>query len=136
MRTAAHSVFEIYYHVTFQTKYRHKCITQEMLHRIEAIFRDVLPGQGCNLVEFNGESDHVHLVIDAPPQVCVAELVRMLKTVSSRLIRKEFKEHLEQYYWKAKFWSASYGVKSISRGADLEQIIDYVQKQDTPPAAN
>lgn len=136
MRTSAHAVFEIYYHLTFQTKYRHKCITTEMLQRLDSIFRDTLPGQGCNLMEFNGEDDHVHLLIDATPQICVAQLVRTLKTVSSRLIRKEFEEHLTPYYWKSVFWSASYGCKSVSIGTDLEQIIQYVRNQESPEAAH
>lgn len=87
-------------------------------------------------MEFNGEDDHVHLLIDATPQICVAQLVRTLKTVSSRLIRRDFADHLSQYYWKPVFWSASYGCKSVSIGTDLAQIIQYVRNQESPEATN
>lgn len=55
-----------------------------------------------------------------------------LKTVSSRYIRKEYAEHLSKYFGKPYFWSKSYGVKSISRGADLTKIIEYVRNQEKP----
>lgn len=46
--------------------------------------------------------------------------------MSSRYIRREYSDYLSQYFWKPYFWSKSYGIKSISRGADLNKIIEYV----------
>ena len=132
MRIMNHAAFEIYYHITFQVKYRHKCITLDMLTRMESIFRDTLTKWRSNLVSFSGESDYVHLVIETHPSLNLSQLIANLKTVSSRYIRKEYAEHLSKYFWKPYFWSKSYGVKSISRGADLNKIIEYVQNQEKP----
>lgn len=76
--------------------------------------------------------DHVHLVIEAHPSLDLSQLIANLKTVSSRLIRKEFSQHLSKYFWKPYFWSKSYGVKSVSRGANLDKIIEYVRNQEKP----
>lgn len=127
-----HSAFEIYYHITFQVKYRHKCITVDMLTRMESIFRDILTKWRSSLIEFFWEADHIHMVIETHPSLNLSQLVANLKTVSSRYLRKEYQEHLSKYFWKPYFWSKSYGVKSISRGVDLTKIIEYVRNQEKP----
>lgn len=63
--------------------------------------------------EFKGELDHVHLLISVNPKVQPSKLVNNLKTVSSRLIRKEYAEHFNQVYrGKPIFWSRSYCIIS------------------------
>lgn len=44
----------------------------------------------CELVEFNGETNHVHLLVNFPPKVALSKLVNSLKCVSSRRMRQEF----------------------------------------------
>jgi putative transposase len=83
------------------------------------------------LREFNGENDHVHLVVDYPPDVRLSELVNNLKSVSSRLIRKEFADTVNRFYSKPVFWATSYFVASCG-GVTLEQLKTYVEKQSSP----
>jgi putative transposase len=83
------------------------------------------------VAQFNGESDYVHLVIDYPPDVEVSKLVNNLKTVSSRLIRKEFNEQVNQFYNKPVFWTGAYFVASCG-GVTIEQLKSYVEKQNSP----
>lgn len=80
------------------TKYRRKVINQEILNRLHEIFTNTCEKWNTKLTDFNGESDHVHLVIDFPPDVEISKLVNNLKTVSSRLIRKEFLNITSQYF--------------------------------------
>ncbi len=54
---------------------------------------------------------HVHLLIDLAPDIAISKLVNILKTISSREIRKEFKEHLAKFYWKPVFWTSAYSGK-------------------------
>ncbi len=132
MRTMNHAAFEIYYHLTLQVKYRHKLITEPMLQRMESIFRDTLNKWRCSMIEFSGETDHIHLLFEAHPSLNLSQLIANLKTVSSRLIRKEYSDYLSKYFWKPYFWSSSYGLKSISRGAEFGVIVEYIQKQERP----
>mgnify|MGYP006434082569 CR=1 FL=1 len=117
------------YHLVVVTKYRHKCISKEMLEALENIFERLLNNQECSLIEFNGEPDHVHVLFEAPPQVKLSQLINTLKTVSSRLIKKEFKSHVENFYWKSAFWSRSYLIISTG-GASIEIVKEYIQNQD------
>ena len=76
-------------------------------------------------------SNHVHLLINFPPDVEVSKLVNNLKTVSSRLIRKDFVEQLAQVYSKPVFWSGAYFVASCG-GITIEQLKTYVEHQHSP----
>lgn len=113
------------------TKYRKKCINLELLTRLKEISESICSDWECELIEFNGEEDHVHLLISLNPKVQPSKFVNNLKTVSSRLIRRDFDSHLKKYFWKPFFWSRSYCLVS-SGGAPLEIIKQYIQSQDAP----
>ncbi len=100
-----HSVYNLKYHLVVITKYRHKCISKEILDDLKKIFKNIIEGKNGTVIEFNGEPDHVHLLFETPPQVELAKLINILKTVSSRLIRKKYNKYLKKYYWKPVFWS-------------------------------
>jgi putative transposase len=80
------------------------------------------------LLEFNGEADHVHLLLTIPPKVAPSAMVNNLKTVTARLIRKKFKDHLANFYWKPEFWSRSYCIITCG-GAPLSVIKTYIDRQ-------
>jgi putative transposase len=105
-----HCVYSTNYHLVFVTKYRRRCITQEMLKRLKEIAQRVLAHWQGELIEFNGEADHIHLLVCIPPKVAPSALVNNLKTVTARLIRKEFAEHLARFFRKPVFWSRSYAL--------------------------
>ena len=134
-KTSNHAAYSLHYHLILTVKYRHRCITAEMLERMRAIFADVCKSWRCELIEFNGEDNHVHLLISGQPSMDLARLVGNLKTVSSRYIRKEFAEHLSQFFWKKMFWNNAYAVVSAGGHASIEQLIEYIQDQDAPEAA-
>lgn len=133
MRTSNHAAFSLTYHVILTVKYRHRCINAAMLERLREIFAKVCLAWRCELVECSGEQDHMHLLIDAHPSMNLARMIGNLKTVSARLIRKEFGAHLARYYWKAKFWNNAYAVVSAGGHASIEQLVAYIQDQDKPP---
>ncbi|MEM9924083.1 MAG: IS200/IS605 family transposase [Cyanobacteria bacterium P01_D01_bin.50] len=75
--------------------------------------------------------NNVHLLVKISADTHISEFVKVLKASSSRLIRKEFKPHINQYYWKPVFWSSSYFVNS-SRGVSLDVLKKYIKQQDSP----
>ncbi|QSZ28413.1 IS200/IS605 family transposase [Aceticella autotrophica] len=113
------------------TKYRHKCLTKEILNRLKEIIENLFSKWKCILIEFNGEADHIHILFEAPPQVQLSKLINNLKTVTARLIRKEYSEYLTKFYWKPYLWNRSYLILS-SGGAPIEIIKRYIQEQNTP----
>ncbi|MCJ2542029.1 IS200/IS605 family transposase [Thermostichus vulcanus] len=129
LNTLYHCSYSIYFHLVTCTKYRRKCITQPMLNRLREIFAETLQKWEGELIEFNGEADHVHVLMSVNPKVQPSKLVNNLKTVSSRLIRKEFAEHLVKVYrGKPVFWNRSYCIISCG-GAPLAVLTQYIQQQ-------
>jgi putative transposase len=100
-----------------------------MLDRLREVFSETLQKWEGELIEFTGEADHVHLLMSVNPKVQPSKLVNNLKTVSSRLIRKAFAEHLGKVYLgKPVFWSRSYCIISCG-GAPLSVLTQYIQQQ-------
>ena len=133
LRTQSHSAFRLHYHLVLSIKYQHKCITREMLERLEVITRDVLMKWRCHLIEFGGEADHIHVLFEAHPALDLSRLVGNMKTVTARRIRSEYAEHLQQFFREPVFWSKAYAIISVGGRANLETLIGYVQDQDAPP---
>ena len=123
--------YDLKYYLVLVTKYRKKCITKDMLNRLEEIIKDICKRWDVELLEFSGEEDHIHLLISAHPSMELSKFINNLKTVSSRLIRKEFKEHLSKFYSKPYFWTRAYFIATTG-GAPLEVIKQYIQSQEKP----
>jgi putative transposase len=109
-------------------KYRRGALTDAMLDRCEEIMRAVCADFEAELAEFNGEDDHVHLLVRYPPKVAVSRLVGSLKGVSARRLRQEFPGHIRTYLWGEHFWSPSYFAASCG-GAPLAVIKEYIANQ-------
>lgn len=125
------SVYSLTAHIVFVTKYRKKVIDKDIHQRLAIVFDETCSKWDTKLLEFNGENDHVHLLIRYHPQIELSKFIANLKTVSSRLIRKEFNSRLEKIYGKPVFWTGSYFVASCG-GVTVEQLKQYVERQDTP----
>ena len=125
------SVYSLTAHIIFVTKYRRPLLTQQMMDRLEEIFSETLAKWECSLVEFNGESDHVHLLVKYHPQIELSKLIANLKTVSSRLIRRDYRSQIEKYFSKPVLWTGTYFVASCG-GVTVAQLKKYVQAQNTP----
>ncbi len=83
---------------------------------------------GVSLEEFGGEADHVHLLLDMHPNFVLYRFVNNIKTVSSRLLRKEFASHLARFYYKPVLWTRAYCIISAG-GAPLAVLTEYIKKQ-------
>lgn len=124
-------VCTLYAHLVFVPKYRRGVFTDEILTRCEEIMRGVCAKANAELREFNGERDHVHLLIRYPPQVKLSALVGSLKGVSAHYLRKEYADHIPKYLWGDHFWSPSYLAASAG-GAPLSDIKEYIEQQKPP----
>lgn len=131
IRTGRHCAFLLHAHLVFVTKYRYRVLGAEHLQRMEEIMRSVCEDFETVLVEFNGEDNHVHLLVNFPPKVAVSKLVNSLKGVSSRRLRQEF-PILRRRYWRGQqLWSGSYFAGSVG-GAPLTVLRQYIEQQDRP----
>lgn len=131
IRRGRNCVFAMHIHLVFVAKYRKAIFTKVILKELSEIFRSVCADFEAHLVEFEGEKDHVHLLINYPPKVSISRLVNSLKGVSSRLLRKNNHPTIQQAFWKGVLWSPSYFASSCG-GAPISIIRQYIENQNAP----
>ena len=126
-RTGRHCVFALHVHLVFITKYRRDVLSELAIQDLRHIFAKVCNDFEAQLVECDGEDDHVHLLINYPPKISFSKLVNSLKGVSSRRLRS-FRPEITGRYRKGVLWSPSYFAASCG-GAPLDIIRKYVETQ-------
>ena len=131
IRHGRHCVFMMHVHLVFVTRYRRGVFTKEELDDLRNVFTSVCIDFGAELVEFDGEDDHVQLLVNYPPKVSVSALVNSLKGVSSRMIRQKNYPSIRKKLWGAALWSPSYFAGSCG-GAPIALIRQYIEQQQTP----
>lgn len=125
-----HSVSKLVVHLIFTTKYRRKLFDGRMIEQLHDAFSSAAGKLECEIIEMDGEPDHVHLLVASPPKLAVSVMVNNLKSVSSRMLRQQ-NTHLRMQSKTGLLWSRSYFVCSTG-GATIETLRAYVQSQSTP----
>ena len=131
LRRGRHVVFNLHVHLVFVAKYRRKVFTKEIFDDMRQIFESVCTDFEAQLVEFDGENDHVHLLVNYQPKVSISKLVNSLKGVSSRMIRQKNYPSIREKLWGGALWSPSYFAGSCG-GAPISIIRQYIEQQNTP----
>lgn len=122
-----HSVFLLHYHLVMCIKYRRKVIDNSISDRLKDIFVDIAPNYGVELLEWNHDIDHVHLLFKAKPNTEISKLLNAYKSASSRRIKNEFPS-IRKSLWKEYFWSKSYCLVTTG-GAPLDVVKQYIENQ-------
>lgn len=130
IRSLNHNVYQLQYHLVWGTKYRRKfiipAVKQELLH---SLYDTIKKYPTLHLFAINTNRDHVHLQLEAPPNLTIASIVQKLKATSSLHLQKRFKFIRELYLDKDGIWSVGYFVSSI--GLNEAQINKYIEWQGT-----
>lgn len=119
--TMSHTYSNLLFHVAFSTKERRLWLDVEIMDEICSYLGALVKEAGGSPLVINGVADHVHLLIDLPPTVNPADVMRFVKTNSSRwlsrkLVRQEFS------------WQKGYGIFSVSR-SNARAVGDYIRRQ-------
>lgn len=130
-RTGRKCVFKNFVHLVFITKYRRNVITPKMLKQMHFLIDETCKQMDCELIEFNGEDDHIHMMINVHPKLAISNLVGKLKGKTSYFMRKYYNYHVKQYLWGNRFWSPSYCIVSCG-GAPLNLVKQYIENQRLP----
>ena len=126
-RPGSHVVAARNVQLVFVTTYRRGVLTSDHLDALQGVFARVCADFGADLLELDGEDDHVHLLVADPPQVAVARLVNSLKGVSARRLRARYRVRTHrEHLWSPSYFAASAG------GAPLEVLKQYIRQQRTP----
>ena len=130
LRHGRHCTSAMHVHLVFVTKRRHCIFDSHAIEALRPIFSKVCTDFQAQLVELDGQRDHVHLLVNYPPKVSVSSLVNSLKGVSSYVLRRQL-PRIAKCYWKNVLWSPSYFAASCG-GAPLHLIKRYIEQQATP----
>lgn len=125
--TNAHLVFLLHYHLILVVKYRRQVFTDEISERAKEIFEYIAPSYKIELVEWNHDKDHVHILFKGQPKTEISKFINAYKSASSRLLKKEFPV-IRQRLWKEMFWSQSFCLLS-SGGAPIDVVKQYIENQ-------
>ncbi|WP_321806390.1 IS200/IS605 family transposase [Burkholderia sp. BCC1993] len=131
IRRRRYCVFLMHAHLVFVIQYRRDVFSKSILADMREILANVCSDFESELVEFDGEDDHVHLLVNYPPKVSVSSLVNSLKGVSSRMIRRKNYPGIRKKLWGGALWSPSYFAGSCG-GAPIEIVRQYIEQQKTP----
>ena len=119
----AHTFSNLVVHVIFSTKDRRPLINPEIKKRLFEYMGGIIREEGGNLLAINGPEDHVHLLFKIPHAKSLADLMRVLKTNSSRWVH-------EIWGKRGGFaWQAGYGVFSVSE-SNVPSVSRYIADQE------
>ena len=125
--TNSHSVFMLWYHLILVTKYRREVFTDDISNRAKEIFENIATNYHITLIEWNHDSDHVHILFRSHPKTELSKFINAYKSASSRLIKQEF-ESVRNKLWKSYFWSQSFCLLT-SGSAPIDVIKQYIESQ-------
>ena len=129
IRLSGHSAYRTEYHIVWIPKYRRRILNPGVKGYLKKAIPKVMEDlPGCELVEYNIQVDHVHMVLIVPPKYAVSDVVKRIKGVTAKKLREKL-EWLKKVYWKeGVVWSPGYFVSTI--GLDEKTIIEYVKWQE------
>ena len=121
-------VYSIQYHLVWCVKYRRKILTIEIEKDLIEILNKIARDNNFEILECNGDLDHVHLLINCSPQHYIPDMIKALKGVSARLLMKKYGEYINEMLWGGHLWNPSYFIATVSENTE-KQIREYIQNQ-------
>lgn len=126
--TNRHSCFLLQYHMVLVTKYRKPVLTGKIKDHVYNTIRAIFEERGYNILEMNGEPDHIHILFEAGPDMAPMELANVVKTKTARFVRRDLPDEVNRTYWKQVFWTDSYFVTTVGTNS-LAVVQDYIKNQ-------
>lgn len=121
-------VYSIQYHLVWCVKYRRKILTIEIEKDLIEILNKIAKDNNFEILECNGDLDHIHLLINCSPQHYIPDMIKALKGVSARLLMKKYGEYINEMLWGGHLWNPSYFIATVSENTE-KQIREYIQSQ-------
>ena len=105
LKNNRHSYYNLKYNLILVTKDNRECINKEMEKKLDVIFKELVENKNGSILDFHSRANFIYLYFELPVNLNLADFLTNLKTVSSRLIRRDFKEYLKGFYENGGFWS-------------------------------
>ena len=121
-------VYSIQYHIVWCVKYRKKILTPKIENKLIEILNKIANDNNFQILECNGDLDHIHLLVNCSPQHYIPDMIKALKGVSARLLMKEYGNELKKQLWGGHLWNPSYFIATVSENTET-QIRNYIKSQ-------
>ena len=125
--TNNHSVYSLHYHLILVTKHRNKVFDDDISQRAKEIFSYIGRNYGIDVMEWNHDKDHIHVLFKAQPKSELSKFINAYKSASSRLLKKEYPQ-IKEKLWKSAFWSRSFCLMATGN-VSVEAIQQYIATQ-------
>ena len=126
--SSEHLVYKCHYHVIFCPKYRHKIIINEVEKRFKELCYEIAETYDFEIIEMETMPDHVHLLISCNPRFGIMTCIQRIKSITAKMLYKEFPYIKRNYLWGGKFWSRSSFVSTVG-SVSLETVKAYIENQ-------
>jgi len=124
----SHVVYKCDYHIVWVPKYRFRVLTAEIGKMVDKDIRMQSEYLGCEIVELNVRTDHVHVVVSIPPKVSVSTYMGTIKGKIAKKVFKSYPQLKQKPYWGNHFWARGYFVNTV--GINEDMIKRYVKYQE------
>ena len=123
----SHSKWNCKYHIVFAPKYRRQAVYGQLKADIGKILRTLCEEKKVNIIEAEACPDHIHMLVEIPPNISVAQFMGYLKGKSSLMI---FDRHanLKYKYGNRHFWAEGYYVSTV--GLNDQTVAKYIREQE------
>jgi len=119
----ANTYTQLYFHVVFAVKGRSNLISVNWKDELYKYITGIVANKHQKLMIINGMPNHIHLLIGTKPNCNLSDLVRDIKTNSSKWIN-------EKRFVNGKFeWQTGFGAFTLGQ-SQTPRIIDYIKNQE------
>ena len=118
----ASTLTNLLYHVVFSTKGRMPLIRSEIREPLYRYLGGIVRNQKGKLIEIGGVADHVHLLVRFPASRAVSDMLRDLKSDSSKWLNRE--RPRDRFAWQT-----GYGAFTVSQ-SQVGTVRRYIRGQE------
>ena len=132
--SGSHTKHRLLFHIVWLPKYRKKVLHRKVASRLRNLLYEGAKINDWWIDELEILPDHIHILIQIRPTDSVADVVKILKGGSSKIIRREFPD-LDVFVWGDSFWATGYFAESVGR-VNYDTVKKYIQEQDAKYATD
>ena len=133
-RHTSHTITRLTVHLVWTTKYRYAILKWPIQIRCRELLAQICDAEDVHILSWVVGKDHVHMHLEYPPSISLAELVQKLKGRTSRKIQEEFPDLSKRYWWRH-FWWIGYGAWSTGNITE-EMVQEYLEHHRNPANAD
>ncbi len=110
------------FHIVYGTKYRKPLIKSSWQDDLYGYVGGIIRDENGILLAAGGMTDHIHLLAKLPPTIAVSDMLRLIKTNSSKWAN----ERGDVSYFE---WQAGYAAFSVSE-SQADPVRQYIRTQE------